>query len=194
VDSPTLLAEALERDRVLALEHAVEFSVVSRAAGSGPRAGPLRQHGTFDSPVDAVALGRSLGDQDVTVVADGHGAYWHSAAPNKVNCELLELVCRHKVLGPEESEREYQREERRHIIERLRSEQHFAEAAELVRGCEDVNEAELRLQEVPLSLSRPQARHLLINRNLRLLTRQGQRDVQADLNDAVETLQNYDSE
>lgn len=143
----------------------------------------------FDNPRDAIALGRTLVGRDVTVLANGSGPYWHSAAPDKINSQILETVCRDKVLGPEEAQREHERDRLRHAMERLQAELHLGEAAALVRGCGTAREAELRLEAEPLELSHLQARHLVLNRNLRFLTAEGQRDLQAQLDDAAHALE-----
>ncbi|MGI9612464.1 MAG: hypothetical protein ACR2QO_06125, partial [Acidimicrobiales bacterium] len=72
------LIEALQLDDAVARQHGVEFSVVSRPTGFRPPGGPPDNHGTFDNPADAIAVGRSLSGRDVTILANGLGAYWYT--------------------------------------------------------------------------------------------------------------------
>lgn len=187
---PSSLSEALRSDLTIAQEHDVEFSVVSRTAGSGPGPGqpPPDRHGTFADPSEAISVARSLSGRDATVVADGHGPYWHSADPDTVNSVLLRVVCRDKRLGPEEARLEHEREYWRDAAERLRADQQLADATDVARTCETFDEAERLLQESPLSLSKDQAKHLLTNRNLRLLTAEGTRHLSIELDNAARSL------
>ena len=180
---PGPLGAAVASDRVLAEQHEVRFQVVSRASGSGPMDGRPTDHGSFRDPVEAVSLGRSLGGREVTVLADGRGPYWRTAEPDRVNSELLRIVCRDKRLGPDEADREHQRDHWREVIERLEADQRVAEAIAVVHGCDQLDEAE-RLLRDNAGFSRRQARHLLSHRSLELVTRQGQRKVQAELEEA----------
>jgi hypothetical protein len=188
MDLPDPIAEMLGHDRALADQHEVRFSVVSRPTGSGPESGLPDNHGAFDDPADAVALGRSLTGRNATVLADGRGAYWHTSAPDEINSELLRIVCRDKRLGPQEAEREHQREHWHHAIERLEADRRLAEAVDVIRACQDADEAERHLQGAPYRFTRPQVRHLLGNRRLELLTRQGRRRLHAELEEAVKAL------
>lgn len=175
------LADLLERDRNLAAEWGVVFTVVGRPTGLGPSSGPPESFGTFGYPGEAVSLARSLAEHDVTVVADGHGAYWSSREPDTVDSKLLALVCRDKRLGPDEAQREQIREELRDEQERLGAEQRFIEAVDLIRSCEDTEEARQRLEACDPPFSYLQAMHLLITLRLRRLTHHGQDELQAEL-------------
>jgi DNA gyrase/topoisomerase IV subunit A len=99
----------------------------------------------------------------------------------------LAIVCRDQRLGSEEAQRERQRDHWRQVVDRLRAERRLIEAMDVVHRCENSDEAEYQLGESK-GLTRAQATHLLKNRNLRLLTRQGQQEIQTELDSAVRSL------
>jgi len=175
------LGDLLERDQNLAAEWGVVFTVVGRPTGFGPSGGPPESFGTFDAPGEAASLARSLAEHDVTVVADGHGAYWRSSEPDSVDSKLLVRVCRDKRLGPDEAQREQIREELRDEQERLAAELRFVEAVDLIRSCEDTEEARQRLEACDPPFSQVHAMHLLVTLRLGRLTHHGQDELQAEL-------------
>lgn len=184
-------------DRELAERHGVAFRVVSRPSGQSPRAAleaglpyPLpNEDGSFSDPADAVALARSLVDRDVTVLADGNGAYWHSGEPDRIYSELLVRVCRDKVLGPEEAQREHDREHLRDTIQQLSAEQHLPVAVDIIKAATSADEAITALQQHPLELSARDARHLVLaRRSFRCITTEGQREIVAAQVEAVQAL------
>jgi len=120
MDLPASLLAALADDRRLAAQYGVEFVVVSRPTGAhGPSSVVPVEHGNFSDPLDAIRVGRQLAGHDVTVVANGHGLYWASNAPDEVDSMLLEMVRRDERLGPQEAEREHERDRWRDEIKRL---------------------------------------------------------------------------
>lgn len=98
------------------------------------------------------------------------------------------MVCRDRELGAGEADREHQREHLADTIERLRADQHLDQAADIVRDCRDESEARTRLQAEPMSLSPAQARYLLSSRRLDLLTQQGRRELETELDKALQAL------
>jgi hypothetical protein len=182
------LDDCLQRHRELALANGVRFSVVSSGPGlDGPRR--IHHHGTFDDPADALALARSVRDGDVTVMADGRGAYWSSGSPQQVDDDLFQFVLRHRQLGPERAERDERRQDLETEIERLQADMMLAEATAAVQGCRDRAAALENLRAGPLRLSLGQAEHLLTNRRLHLVTGQGRREAQAAVDRAVRALE-----
>lgn len=199
-ESARLVALSVEEpsadDRRLAERHDIEFRVIGRPADYSSSAAmeqgqpfvPPTEHGSFSDPADAVALARSLSGQDVTVLADGAGAYWYSTEPERVFSDFLVRVCRDKVLGAEEAQRQHQREEHQLRIEELRTEQHLPAAVEFINGASSVDAAIEALQRSPLQLSQEEARHLLSKRSLQRLTRQGQAEIAEELTDHRDAL------
>lgn len=187
--------EALLSDKRLAARHGVRFNVVSRPAGHsgveadelGRRGRPV-QHGWFDDPAEAVGLARALTGHSVTILADGHGPYWHTSRPDEVFSELLEGVCRDKVIGPVEAQREQEREGHRATIRRLRAEQHLPEAVRMVQGTANWEEAINALQARPLELSEQAASYLMSRWDLQRLTRRGREQIAEELNEALTAL------
>ncbi|MDW3179852.1 MAG: hypothetical protein R8J94_20850 [Acidimicrobiia bacterium] len=169
---------ALERDHALAAEFGVEFTVVAGRARHETRGGPPELLGTFDNPAEAVDFARSHDHPSITVLANGTGAYWHTAERDTVVSELLERVCRDLRLGPEKAEVARRLDTLRSNQSTLRAESVLFEAAEIVVTCADENEAIAQLVASPLGLSRGQARQLLWNNNgLRRLTTAGKREL-----------------
>ena len=171
----------LSRDLELAKRHGVVFSAVGRPDGQSPRDGSPRRFGEFDDPAEAIRVAASIDGHSVTVVADGHGAYWHSDEPEVVNSELLARVCRFKALSPEEAERERLREERHFQRERLLAESRLAEAIDLTTGCRDVAHAQQCLERADPPFSTSQAKYLLSSLRLRRLTIAGKAELQRQL-------------
>lgn len=164
---------ALERDRVLAAEFDVEFTVIAGSNRRGNKTGRPEQLGAFDDPRDAVEFARSVDRPSVSVMTNGRGGYWISNKPDQIFSIVLDTLCRDLRLGPELAQLAQNLDALRSEQSTLLAESVLFEAAKTVVDCEDEEDAIGRLVSSPLELSRNQAQQLLSNKGLRHLTTAG---------------------